>query len=223
MVAVAADWKAEKILQLMTRHNISGRELARHMGVNHQSVVNWLNGTNHPRDREAWDRMLAFVQAGGKGGRASDAPLSVKEGVTVYRTGIRHVPVGGSAHAGKPSLSMGDVEHIEMVDWGGDFDRWGKYVEGFSMEPELEPEDCVIFENRKPEQWHVVHALKDGEDVIKLYDKAKDQLVSLAEGYAPLPGAGWEILGVGIQRRRKGEQGIVDIREYPHGMRFAQK
>ena len=217
--------------QLLAQHHRSVRQLARALGKSHQTVSNWLDGSNRPRDEGVWQKMLAFAQSGTVPPKGPVTSLNGtgNNAVPVFRTGIRYVPVGGSAHAGKPDPSMGDVEYIEMLDWGGDFDRWGKVVEGFSMADEddplrgLLPSDIAIIENRLPEQWHVVQAIKDGDDIIKILDKAREQFISLAPGYEPIPADGWEVLGVVIQRRRKGEQGITDIREYPAGMRIAVK
>lgn len=218
------DKRAEIIERLLAQHGRSVRQLAAALRVNHQSVANWLTGTNRPRDPEVWGKMLAFATYGTDAIKSKEPSNgNGKRTVQVFRTGVRNVPIGGTAQAGKPDPSQGDVDYYEMMDWGGDFDRWGKVAAGFSMEPEIEPGDWIIFENRRAENGHVVHALKENDEAIKILDMDSQQLLSLANGYDPIPADGWEILGVAVHRVRKGEHDSVDTRSWPHGLRIRRK
>ena len=147
----------------------------------------------------------------------------MKEGpsrVPVYRTGLRFVPVKGAITAGMPASSEADLEWIEIKDWGGDLERWGRVIEGFSMCTEsptpddLQPGDVVVFEDRRPEIGHVVHAFSEGADMVKALRRVSDevQLWPINPSYKPLPAEGWRIKGIVVMRIRKREHGIVETK-----------
>ncbi|MBI1756414.1 MAG: helix-turn-helix domain-containing protein [Fimbriimonas ginsengisoli] len=147
--------------------------------------------------------------------------------VPVYRTGFRFIPVHGAIAAGLPSASEADVDWIEIKDWGGATERWGRVIEGFSMSHErpdpddLQPGDIAIFEDRRAEFGHVVQAMRNGEDTVKVLRKhgPDAQLWPLNPDYLPIPAQDWTIKGVLVMRIRRREFGIVETVEYPHGMR----
>jgi len=144
------------------------------------------------------------------------------EEVPVAPSGHRHVPVYGALAAGAMSYTYSDVVDWELMpEWGGDFDRWGRIVSGSSMEPEFEEGDIVIFENRRHEDGHAVHAFSQGEDTFKIYARTKDgeRLEPLNPAYEVLEAKEYTIKGIAIRRIRKGPKGIRDIREYPYGFR----
>ena len=140
----------------------------------------------------------------------------------VYRTGTRYIPIYGPITAGSPAQNAGDViEWYEMREWGGDFERWGRIVDGFSMEPHLEPGDFAIFENRRWDPGHVVHAYDAGEDTVKQVRRVDGKLWLCPTNpeYERIDGSNWNIKGVCIGYVRREPDGSVTLREYPQGMR----
>lgn len=145
-----------------------------------------------------------------------------KEKVPVAPTGHRHVPVYGALAAGAMSYTHSDVIEWELMpEWGGDFERWGRIVSGTSMEPEFEEGDIVVFENRRHEDGHAVHAFAEGEDTFKIYTRTRDgeRLEPLNPDYDTLEAKKYTVKGIAIRRIRKGPRGVRDIREYPYGYR----
>lgn len=141
--------------------------------------------------------------------------------VPVARTGYLMIPIYGAITAGKPGYTLTDViDWEEMPDWGGDFERWGRIITGESMLPEFEEGDIAIFENRRFEPNHAVHAFCNGEDTFKVYREmpAGPELWPINEAYDPFSAKDWNVKGVCIRRIQKKERGIRDIREYPHGL-----
>jgi hypothetical protein len=146
-------------------------------------------------------------------------------GATVHmvKAGWIHVPIYGALAAGAPGYTMSDVIETELMpEWAGDFERWGRIITGASMEDEFEDGDIAIFENRRAEDGHGVHAFAEGEETFKIYRDMGDgssELWPTNPAYLPFSAQGYEIRGVCIRRIRKGAHGIRDIREYPHGYR----
>lgn len=204
------DPRAKQILALLDSRRKSIRWLAREIGHNQAAVNNWLSGINGPRDDSVWDTMLRAVSP-----NASAKPSIVAETRTVYRTGIRVIPLAGEGYAGVPLWGASDVTEIEVKDWGNNFDRWGKVVSGSSMSPLLEPGDIAIFENRRHEIGHVVHANKEGYDVLKVL--APTLLRSANREFEDVPNVGYDVLGVLVMRIRDRGQGVTETTEYRHG------
>ncbi|HWD39783.1 MAG TPA: XRE family transcriptional regulator [Fimbriimonas sp.] len=143
--------------------------------------------------------------------------------VEVFRAGFRNVPVYGSVPAGPPSTSFSDaVEIIEMPEWGGDFDRWGRVITGESMMDEFLPRDVVIFESRGIDPNMGVYAWKDGEDTFKIYTHGPKgaELRPTNPDFESFSAEGWEIFGVAIMRYRQNEFGGRDSRPYPYGYTY---
>ncbi len=147
-------------------------------------------------------------------------PINIGAEVPVARTGQRMVPIYGAITAGQPSYSIADaIEYIEMPEWGSSFERWGRIITGESMAPEFEEGDIAIFENRRYEIGHGVHAFHDGEDTFKVVRQidGKYELWPINPEYQPIEAENWKVKGVCIRRIRRQERGIVDTREYPYG------
>lgn len=145
----------------------------------------------------------------------------------VFRSGVQWIPIYGAITAGAPASNQGDVvEWFEMREWGGDFERWGRVVEGFSMESEdtdesLEAGDFAIFENRRWEPGNVVHAYNDGEDTVKVAKVVGGvlRLYPTNPDYEPIDAKSWHVKGVCIARFRQRKNGVKSLIEYEHGLR----
>lgn len=168
-----------------------------------------------------------------------DSVSNLKGEVPVAPAGWKHVPIYGALAAGAMSYTYSDVLEWEvMPEWGGDFERWGRIVSGDSMKRPKNPNqieddpifeddgfrdgDIVIFENRRFESGHAVHAFADGEDAFKIYVKDRDgaeRLRPLNPDFEPLEARKYTIKGIAIRRIRKGPKGVREIREYPNGYR----
>lgn len=143
--------------------------------------------------------------------------------VPVARVGFRFVPIYGAITAGLPASNYSDVlEWHEMPEWGGDFERWGRVIEGDSMTPEFEEDDVAIFENRQWRSGDGVHAFKDGEDVFKIAWKEGDRVLLRPTNreHPDIDAEGWQIKGVCIRRLRKFDKGVRDTREYVNGFKW---
>lgn len=115
------------------------------------------------------------------------------------------------------------MEWMEMPAWGGDFQRWGRIIEGDSMQGPnsddgLKEDDWAIFEDREPYPGVVVHAFKDGEDIIRVLHKG--WLCPINQSYESIPLGDWQIKGVCMRRIRNKGQGVRDVREYASGLRW---
>lgn len=108
-----------------------------------------------------------------------------------------------------------------MREWGGDFERWGRVVEGFSMEPYLRAGDFAIFENRQWEPGHAVHAYDDGEDTVKVAKRVKGvlRLYPTNPDYEPIDAESWHVKGVCIAVYREESDGETILREFRNGLR----
>jgi SOS-response transcriptional repressor LexA len=236
-LTMARDRRADYVEGLLGQRKKSMRWLAKQIGQSPESVSKWLAGEYSPRDDAVWQKMIEVLTA-------SPSPLDGKPGISrvqVYAAAIIRVPVTGPTYAGKPDPAMydPDLEFEEIKDWGGNFERWGKPVVGYSMEdpndPErwLEPGDRVIFENRQFQSGHIVHAVKGDLDVVKAFRRSGDdtRLMSINREFDDIPitlapgssvsDEGWEILGVAVIRIRYMQPGnIRQQQDYPEGMRY---
>lgn len=154
-----------------------------------------------------------------------DLPDRKDSRIAVLRTGYRMVPVYGALTAGSPGYTASDVlDYVELADWGGEFERWGRIITGDSMSPEFEQGDVAIFEDRRAEGGHAVHAFCNGEDTFKVLRATRDGFelwpINTAD-YDPVPLQGdhsWTVKGVCIMRIREASRGVRDVREYRHGL-----
>ena len=205
------------IESLLQRYGLSNRWLAEKIGKTHTSVNDWLNPEgSRPRDPDMYDRMIETLQT--EGPRAAQ--------VTMRRTGLRFIPVYSTIAAGPPNASNpADVDWEEMVDWGGDFERWGRTIEGTSMSPLLIPGDIAVFEDRKYESGDVVHAYNDAEDCVKAIRGHEEdaQLWSFNDEFPPFSAAGWKAKGVCVARIRYGKYKIRQVTEFPSGMKWSMR
>jgi len=199
----------------LTRLGLSARWLADKIGVSNVALSKWLNGDSVPRNKDSWTQMLSVL-------KDYEKDISNNKTVALQRVGLRKVIVYPSITAGMMGSVEADSFTLDLKDWGTDRERWGRTISGHSMEPELIPEDIVIFEDRPYEPYHVVHAFDNGEDTIKVVRGHGDsvELVPINPDYSVLPARNVNIKGVAVARIRKGPEGIVTTTEYPHGMRF---
>ena len=208
-----ADPRARLIQSKLDQHGLSYRWLAERMEINHVSVTEWVRGDVRPRDRTVFDRMLSVI---------ASHEATTETNVHIRRAGIRRIPVMGGLSAGSLSSVQTDVDFLEVKDWGTGLERWGRVVEGYSMEPLLMPGDLVVFEQRPYSPYDIVHAFgPDGSDTVKVVrgHGAKVELVPINPDYQVIPGIGMEIRGVAIMRIRKGPDDSTHTSEFPHGMR----
>ena len=214
------DPRARLVSDMLATHGLSVRWLAQQIGASHVAMGTWLNGDKSPRNKDVWDLMVQSIRDHVAGS------LIIAESKTIYRRGMRKIPLSGSISAGKMASAEADLEEIEIVDTGTDAQQWARPIRGFSMssgdEMGLEPNDIVVFEDRPYEPYHVVHAFDKGEDVVKVIrgQGANTELVPINPDYEILPGKDAHVKGVAVQRIRSGPDGIQNITIYPHGMRY---
>lgn len=105
------------------------------------------------------------------------------------------------------------------MEWGGDFERWGRIISGDSMLPDFEDGDIVIFENRRPEDNQAVYATREGEDAFKILRRSPTgmELWPINPNFEPFSAEDWVIHGVCIYRIRLEARGERAIRDYPAG------
>lgn len=229
MVAVAT---GDNIRAIRQRLGLSQYKLADLAGVGRSAIAQYEGNRNQP----PLDILKKLAHALGVStvdlldlDEDGDKPPITKSNsnlgkeVPVARKGFRFVPVYGAITAGLPGSTYSDVlEWLEMPEWGGEFRRWGRVIEGESMAPEFEEDDIAIFEDR---QWHSgegVHAFKDGEDVFKIAWKEGDTVLlrSINRAHGDIDAEGWQIKGVCIRRVRDVGRGIRDTREYRSGLKW---
>lgn len=203
-------------------------DLAERLRVSQARLSNWERGEHDPQ-LEYVLRAAKVLGVSVDWLMGEDVPMrESSQQVFVYRSGYRFVPVKGNIAAGSPATSYADVDWIEIKDWGGDLERWGRIIDGFSMASldnspdDLQPGDIAVFEDRRPEFGHIVHAFDDGSDTVKALRNVRGgtELWPINPSYDPITGDGWHIKGVVVMRIRKREQGILETVEYPHGMRW---
>lgn len=218
MIAFMAqrDPRAAVVEDLLGKTGRSVRWLALKHGIQPQKLHNWLNGVNSPRDPAVWDELLASLQKA-----MADGDIAKLKSLALHRSGTRHIPVYGGMVAGPPGSYTGDVDWIEIKDWGNHFDRWGRVIQGFSMEPVIMPGDVVIFENSRPIEGHVVHAYSDdGEDTCKVWHDGKLYPINPAFEAIPMAeGQKWIIKGVAVMIIRQLQHGNSVTFDFPSGLR----
>lgn len=195
-------------------------DLADKLGITRERLAQYEVNRSKP-PLPLWEHITQLLQIATT--QESSLPseiTNIASDVPVARTGQRMVPIYGAITAGQPSYSIADaIDYIEMPEWGGSFERWGRVITGESMAPEFEEGDIAIFENRRYEIGHGVHAFRDGEDTFKVVRQidGKFELWPVNPEYQSFSAEGWKVKGVCIRRIRKQERGIVDTRDYPYG------
>lgn len=108
----------------------------------------------------------------------------------------RMIPVLGDMAAGPPTAPSGDVEWIEVDDWGNTKKRWARRIRGASMEDALIEPDLCVFEEGAAESGWIVHAYSGGEDTIKTYRiKAGKPVLEPANPNYNMPEGDWKVKG----------------------------
>jgi SOS-response transcriptional repressor LexA len=235
--------EGETLAALIERAGMDRRAFAAKLGVSEDVLSNLVRGITRLRgERRAKAENILRVGDTGWDPEIHDlSPLlrsqlrprrseSAGRAIHVARTGYILVPIFGSVPAGRPTAATSEaIEYIEMPEWGGDFERWGRIITGDSMVEEFQPGDIVVFESRRADNNMAVYAMKDGEDTFKILRATR-----LGKELAPMNSApeheafsaeGWDIMGIAIERRRTNPYGSRDIRPYPHGYmhRFPHK
>ena len=213
---VNPDNRIKTIESLLAKYGLSNRWLAKKLGVNHTSINSWLSPDgSRPRDSSVYDQMIEILNGQG--------PL--ERNLEVRRTGVRVIPIYAGIPAGNPTSHNMDLDYEEVLDWGSDFERWGRIINGYSMANILLPNDIAVFEDRRFEIGDVIHAYNDGEDCVKaIRGKGEDlQLYSFNEDYEPFSAEGWKAKGVLVQRIRRGAYGIKSVIDFPHGLKWAMR
>ncbi len=190
------DPRIQTVESLLLKFGLSNRWLAKKLGVNHTSVNSWLDvDGSRPRDPRMYEQMIDILSSHGPAER----------NLEMRRAGVRMVPVYAGIPAGIPTANTMDIDYEEVLDWGSDFERWGRIINGYSMAKILLPNDIAVFEDRRFETGDVVHAYKDGDDCVKAIKGAGENvmLYSFNEDYAPFDAAGWKAKGVLVQRIRR--------------------
>lgn len=208
--------RIKSIESLLSKYGLSNRWLAKKLGVNHTSVNSWLSPDgSRPRDSRIYEQMIDVLSSQGP----------IERNVEMRRTGVRVIPVYAGIPAGNPTSHNMDVDYEEVLDWGNDFERWGRIINGYSMAKILLPNDIAVFENRRFETGDVVHAYKDGEDCVKAIRGNGDaaNLYSFNEDYEPFSAQGWKAKGVLVQRIRRGSYGVKSVIDFPHGLKWAMR
>ena len=199
----------------LSRLGLSARWVAERIDVSNVSVSKWLAGQAKPRDANVFNDILGLI-------RDYERTIGRTQLVEIERVGLREILVYPGITAGVMNSVEADPVKITVKDWGTTRERWGRTIDGFSMSPELEPGDLVIFEDRPWEPYHIVHAFDNGEDTVKVVRGHGDkvELVPINPDYPTLSGVGVNIKGVAVMRIRRGPREEVFTAEYPHGMRY---
>ena len=213
---MAIDPRADLVQQMLDRNRLSLRWLAEKIERPHQTIPEWLSGSQKPRKESVWTDMLSAIQAHESSVRNIGKPVQVK------RSGTRVIPVYPGLSAGAMSAIDSDTIQVKIKDNGSGLDQWGRIIDGFSMYPLLEPGDVVVFEARPWEPNHVVHAYDSGEDTVKVARGRGSgvKLIPVNKDFDEIPGHTMNIKGVAIARIRKGPNGEVTTTEYAYGMRY---
>jgi SOS-response transcriptional repressor LexA len=142
----------EALLQSRGR---SLRWLASRLGVNRQSMVNWLEGINAPREDEVWIRLrgeLAALQEQSTGFTLQPGfppPAPYADGLSHPKVGRRLFPVLGPVGAAEFPAAPGDpdTEHFEEFSdalYTDRVDRFFVEIKGDSMEDTWEHGDLAL-------------------------------------------------------------------------------
>jgi len=210
------DPRIKTIESLLLKYGQSNRWLAKRLGINHTSVNSWLSEVgSRPRDARVYDQMIDVLMSQGP----------TERNLELRRAGVRIVPIYAGIPAGNPTSHNMDLDYEEVLDWGNDFERWGRIINGYSMATMLLPGDIAIFEDRRFETGDVVHAYRDGEDCVKAIRGQGDavSLFSFNEDYEPFSAIGWKAKGVLVQRIRRGSYGVKSVVDFPHGLKWAMR
>lgn len=198
ILGMGIDPRARYVEDQLYRLGLSVRFLASRIGKDPKTVLNWLKGSNKPRDGRIFESMIATLREYEIEKRNYGAPVRIRPGATIT------IPLLPGIAAGYPSSNHSDVDSVTILDNGSGLEKWARTADGNSMSPFIEPGDVLIFEARRPEPGHVVHAYSDGEDCVKVWQPGKRPLLrSINRTYGDIEASKYKIKGVliGIQRR----------------------
>lgn len=211
-----ADPRLGQIERLLMETGRSVRWLADQIGSTHTTLGSIIAGqTKNPRDPHVIDRALEVL---------ADIPKNRKRIATMPKQ-LRSIPVYTTIMAGEPGYYDADVDYEEIPEWGGEFQRWGRVVQGESMEPILRSGDIVIFEDRQHDSGAVVHAFSAGTDCIKCFRmvNGEPRLVSFNPDGPEFSGKEWNVKGVCVGRIRYGGYRSRSVMEFPGGLTWAMR
>jgi SOS-response transcriptional repressor LexA len=203
--------------------NLTKRWLSQQLGVNHVTISDILEGsTKRPRDPKVWEKMLFVL-----GREQAERTATLERAGTVAAIGrsLRRLPVLATITAGDPWAQWADVDYEEIPDWGYDFQRWGRKVEGDSMANLLLPGDIAVFENRAAKPNDVIHAYCDGEDTVKCLRGHGEaaQLVPFNPDFPAFSARGWKVKGVCVARIRYTEFGVRSFVDFRSGLTWGMR
>jgi len=204
----------------MHRLGLSYRWLAEMVGTSHPTVTAALSGsTKKPRDPKLFDKIQAVLEQYAKENRG------VKDPVMLYGRTLREIPVLSTITAGEPWAQFADAEIEGIPDWGPEFNRWGRVVEGESMMPVLAAGDVAVFEDRRFKVNDVVHAYCDGVDTVKCIRGHDDEVAlwPFNPDFKPIPAAHWKAKGVCVGRIRYGRFRVRQVVEFRDGLTWAMR
>jgi hypothetical protein len=198
----------EQVVNLLRKHERSMSWLAKSLGVNRQSVQQWLVDGVEPRDKRMWDKMRAKILGMSALGDV-DRPRAPHGLVTVKMTFAGEVPCG--QEWGDPLAADEFVEVDSQFDHG---QRFAARVVGDSCYPALLPGDLTIWHrDMNPPYGLVVLAQRKGDHgcTVKVleYDESlgRPRLLPVnPTSGSPEDGDGWGVIArlVGVQRNTDG-------------------
>lgn len=162
---MAIDPKAELVQTRLDELNRSAKWLARQLGMNHQSVYNYLEGKTVPRDPSVFDKMLNEL-ASEKRKRNPGAPETVGPFEVAEIPKIK-LPIVGTASAGHGPVSDLD-EGLYVPFLFSDPTYSGLIVVGDSLMPALESGTTVIVKEHHERRAGLVMAIRTAPDEIRL-------------------------------------------------------
>lgn len=226
---MAGEIGARLRVALNARHPMRAADLARALDVKPQRLNGWLTAKHDP-DYAIVVRAAEVLNISREWLLGEQVPMNlnvVAGDKPVGRSSTRYIPIYGALSAGRGDNLAGEVlEWYEMRDWGGEFERWGRVISGFSMDQpgsptSLRPGDFAIFEDRQWEPGHIVHAFSDGVETVKQIRRidGKLRLCPTNPEFESFLADGWKVKGVCIGFVRKEPDGGVTERLYKSGMR----
>lgn len=216
LALMAQDPRVDTINRLLAMSGLSLRWLSRQVGAEPATVSNILNGnTRVPRDPSLIDRMMD----------ALDAARPDLNKVKLSHRGMVVIPVYPGLSAGEPAYTIADVSEELIPEPSDGIERYGRIVAGDSMTPVFQPGDVAIMKPTGSGVGFVVHAYRDGEDVLKCARDVNGRcsLYSFNSDYLPLDGEGWKVKAVCVGIIRYMGRGRKQFIDAPNGFTWADR
>lgn len=214
-----------EVEQILHAHAKSMRWLARELNVNHQSLVNWLEGMNVPRESEVWNRIEQTLRSLKKDQQnlrqiqtrltvqpGADPPGPYRDNTPHPKVGRRAFPIRGIAGAAEfPTIEVDsdpeDYEEFSDELYSASVDRFFVRVRGDSMEPTWEHGDLALIH---PDPTCSINGIyvavthSDGALLKVLFVRAGEYyLVPENPNYQPVKlEKGWHMVGYVVGQKR---------------------